>query len=107
MKTHIENDKCKGKVEESRTKVKEEPSASSDPARATVLIESPMAEGCFRRFHVKLRNSRVMGEFLDRLLQNSGYDPDRVEWLCDERLLTGEETASLLHNKTVKYRFIN
>ena len=121
LKVHIENDKCKGKVQDSSSRrlgspnqktkttgatVKEGPSVSPAPApaSATVLIESPVVGG-YKELHVKLRSSRVMGEFLDSLLLNSGFEPGRVEWLCDERLLTGEETAGLLHNKTVKYRF--
>ena len=119
-KSHTENNKCKAKVQETKSKrsdspnkktkppgttVKEEP-VSPGPASARVLIESPAVDD-IRRIQVKLRSSRVMGEFLNNLLKTSGYDRSQVEWLCDGKVLTGDETAGFLHNKSVKYRIKN
>ena len=126
-KVKMEKNKCKdiieknNKIEETNSKgsdspnqntksadlkVTEEEPASPVPVSARVLIESP-AVGGLRRVQVKLRSSRVMGKFLNNLLKSSGYQPTQVEWLCEGRVLTGNETAGFLHNRSVKFRIKN
>ena len=81
----------------------EEESDSPVPASARALIDSPVVGG-MKRVQVKLRSSRVMGKFLSK---GSGYEQTQVEWLCEGRVLTGNETAGFLHNRSVKFRIKN
>ena len=76
------------------------------PTSARVFIESPVVNG-IRKLQVKLKTSRVMGNFLNNLLRSSGHEESQVEWLCEGTVLTGDETAGFLHNKTVKFRMKN
>ena len=85
------------------TSVKEEKLQAPGPASARVLIESPVVGG-IRRTQVKLRSSRVIGNLLKKLLGSSGYEWSQVEWSCEGTVITGDEIASSLNNKTVKFR---
>lgn len=87
--------------------MKEEKPRSPGPTLARVLIESPDVSGGIRRVQVKLRSSRVMGNFLNNLLKSSGHEQSQVEWLCEGTLLSGAETADFLHNKSVRFRIKN
>ena len=86
--------------------MKEEKLQAPGPALARVLIESPAVDE-IRRTQVKLRSSRVIGNFLKKLLGSSGYEWSQVEWSCDGTVITGDEIVGSLNNKSVKFRIKN
>ena len=102
----LRTDNPKQKPKPTETPVKEEMISSPVPAKARVLIDSPVVKG-IRRIQVKLRCSQVIGTFLKKLLKSSGYEWRQVEWLCDGTVITGDETAGSLDNQHVKFKIKN